>query len=239
MRRFGWLLVFALVLPAAAEIDHSLFTQVLAAHVRDGLVDYPGIAADARFANYLKVLASTRPDALATAQEKLAFYLNAYNAFVIDGVRQHWPVTTVAGIDGFFDRETHQLLGQTVTLDRLENELLRKLGDARVHAALVSAAVGSPKLRSEAYTASKMEAQLQAAARAWINDGTRNRIDAAGRQLFLSKVFDWYKDDFAPAGGVTGFVKDYLDSATDRDWIVTGDYKVVYQKFDWKLNAAR
>lgn len=239
MKRYGWMLILGLALPATAEIDHSLFTQVLAAHVRDGLVDYPGIAADTRFDGYLQVLERTLPDALGTLPEKLAFYVNAYNAFTIDGVRQHWPVTTVAGIDGFFDRETHKLSGQAVTLDRLENELLRKLGDARVHAALCSAAVGSPKLRSEAYQASKLDAQLKAATRAWVNDPVRNRIDTTGRQLLLSKVFDWYKDDFAPTGGATGFIKDYLDNATDRDWIMTGDYKVVYQRFDWKLNAAR
>ncbi|NUQ01625.1 MAG: DUF547 domain-containing protein, partial [Armatimonadetes bacterium] len=143
--------VLATLAPGRA-IDHGLWTKVLAGAVRQGRVDYPKLAHNPDFDRYLQELATADPGAMANEQERLATYLNAYNAFVIKGIVDNWPLTQVTNVAGFFDKKTYPFAGRELTLDQIENTLARAVGDPRVHAALVCGAVGCPDLRAEAYS---------------------------------------------------------------------------------------
>lgn len=224
-------------LVVAATVDPAPFDAALRAHVTDGRVDYDGLAADARFAAYLAALADAQTNGIDEPRERLALLLNAYNAFAIQGVIAHRPLTSVAEVAGFFDQETHRLGGEEITLDQLVNHAIRKLGDPRVHAALVPATRGGPPLRAEAYVAEKLDSQLDDQCRRWLNDRSKNWIDRQARELHLSRVFDWYKDDFEPLGGGPGFLLKYLQDEADRAWLTQGDYRIVYERYDWRLNG--
>ncbi len=230
-------LALAPVLPVAAEVDHGVFSRVLARHVADGRVAYGRLRGDTDFSAYLQALQNATPADLDTDARRKAFYLNAFNACVLKGVIDHWPVTQVVKVPGFLDRLKYRLAGRELTLDQIENEILRPMGDPRVHAALVNGARSAPRLREEAYLSARLDAQLDDQARRWVNDAQRNRLDRAGRKLALSKVFDWYRTDFERVGGAAGFVKQYVTADADRAWLGTGDYQIEYLRFNWEINA--
>ena len=222
--------------PAGAAVDHAPFDALLRQHVQNGLVDYPAFQNNRAFGGYLQALASASTDGMAT-DERLALYLNAYNAFVIESVNKHWPVDQVVKIRGFLDTEKHKLAGKEVTLDDLENSLIRPLGDARVHAAVVGGAKGGPALRSEAYAADKLNRQLDEQVAKWVNDPAKNRVDKGHKTLLVSMIFKWYKEDFEASGGPAGFLKKYLRDDGDQRWLASGDYQIDYLKYDWDLNS--
>lgn len=233
--RLALLTVIALFRPALA-VDQNLLDAVLGAHVSGGLVDYAGLASDARLGQYVAQLAPTDPTQLGGPKAELAFYVNAYNALVLKGIVDHWPVASVVKLSGFFDKASYQVAGQTLTLDQLENDKARRYGDPRVHAALVCGALSCPLLRSEAYRADKLDAQLDDQCRQWVNDPTRNRLDRGANKLLVSKIFDWYRDDFERAGGPAGFIRKYLTDEEAQRWVGAGGYAVGYLDFNWAVN---
>ncbi len=237
MRRLSFLLALlaTLLTPVHAAVDQAAFDTLLRQHVRGGLVDYPAFRGNAAFESYLRTLAAASTDGMST-EERLAFYINAYNAFVIQGVVVNWPVDQVVKVKGFFDSAKYALAGREVTLDELENQIIRPLGDARVHAALVCGARSCAALRSEAFRAGKLGDQLDSQVTAWVNDLSKNRLDKGNRKLLVSMTFKWYKEDFEAAGGPAGFLRKYLQSAEDQQWLAAGDYQLDYLKFDWDLN---
>lgn len=237
--RWLWLtaLCAALITPCAAEVNHGLFAQVLKDHVKDGKVDYPAVKHDQRFDEYLESVANAAPSDYDNDAKKLALFINAYNAFVIKGVIDHWPVTQVVSVPGFFDKIPYTIAQKQYTLDQLENEQIRGMGDARIHAALVCASKSCPGLRGEPYSADRLDAQLDEQARAWVNDTSRNRLDKAAKKLLVSKIFDWYKSDFEQSGGPAGFVRKYIDGDDAKNWLAAGDYTIEYLKYDWDLNS--
>lgn len=219
----------------AATVDHSLWGQVLRDHVRDGLVDYSAVKGDRRLAQYLDQLAALDLVKLSDEQ-RLATYLNAYNAFAVRQVAEAYPLNNVTDIAGFFAKNTTTLGGREVTLDQLENEFIRAFGDPRVHAAITCAAKGCPPLRSEPYTADNLEAQLEEQARQWVNQPTTVRIEQTGKTLFLSMIFHWYPEDFDLVGGPAGFVKRYINDPALQEWLSAGGYRPEFLRFDWTLN---
>lgn len=237
MRRLSLLLTILAtsLLPARAAVDHGAFDALLRQNVRAGLVNYQAFQHNAAFDGYLRTLAAASTDGLST-EDRLALYINAYNAFVIKGVVDNWPVDQVVKVKGFFDTTKYALTGREVTLDELENQLIRPFGDARVHAALVCGAKSCPPLRSEAYRGDTLGDQLDAQVTVWVNDGSKNQIDKANRKLLVSMTFKWYKEDFESAGGPAGFLRKYLKSADDQQWLAAGDYQLDYLKYDWDLN---
>lgn len=147
-----WLLILLLaIVPREAEAaDHRAFDAILRAHVARGQVDYAAISKERKAAlgAYLKMIAGAKPEALDSA-DRLAFYLNAYNALVIKAVVDRWPqISSVRKIDGFFDRLSYQVGGRQLTLNQLENRVIRPtFKDPRIHFALVCAARSCPPSR--------------------------------------------------------------------------------------------
>jgi hypothetical protein len=223
---------------AVAEVSHALFDAVLRAHVADGVVDYPGIAADARFVNYLDKLYRVDAHALPTRAERLAFWINAYNAFAIKGILDGYSPRTLLGRYRYFIARKYDVGGERINLYDIEQKILiPEFNEPRIHFAIVCASASCPKLRSQAYTADQLETQLAQSAHEFINDPTRNRFDHQNKRAQLSEIFKWFEQDFAAnAGSLSQYVGIYLDADLASDTAGT-PYKIEFLEYDWSLNG--
>jgi hypothetical protein len=221
--------------PAAAVSLHAEFDRILKARVRDGLVDYAGLRTDDAKAlqGYLAAMAAVTVDKLPRA-EQFAFYVNLYNAAMLQAVLDHTakdPQWTPAAKEfGVFKEQRVKLHSGTVSLDQIENEILRpRFKDHRVHVAIVCGARSCPPLLPRAYEAADLEAVLDANLKAFLRDTTRNQIgDAKGSKL--SKIFEWFQADF---GGEQG-VRKLLASQFDAKLAAA---PITYLDYSWALNS--
>jgi len=224
---------------APQAFTHRLLDEVVRASVADGRVDYPAIQSDRRFEAYLSQLDHVDPVGLPTRMDRLAFWINAYNAFAIQGILDGYSPGTLAGRYRYFLGRDYRVGGEKITLYDLErNLLIPDFREPRVHFAIVCASRSCPKLRSEAYHAGRLDAQLDDSARAFINDPTRNRFDRKKKTASLSMIFNWFEADFAAeAGSVLGYVGRYLaDRDLARD-LAESPYTVEFLDYDWRLNG--
>lgn len=221
------------------QVSHQLLNEVLQAHVKDGIVDYPAVQADQRFSAYLGLLDRVNPLALNTDRDRLAFWINAYNACAIQGILDGYSPKPYIGWYRFFKGRTYGIGGARLNLSDLEHEILRKqFREPRIHFAIVCASSSCPRLPSWAYEGAQLDHQLNESARAFINDPTRNRFDRQQKIAYLSKIFDWFEEDFtASSDSVLQFVAQYLhDTALAHDF-TEGHYRIVYLEYDWSLNG--
>ena len=192
---------------------------------------------------YLAELSAACTDDYArwTNAERIAFWLNAYNAFTVRLVLDHYPIASIRKIGwlpGAAFRERFipmpALKGGTISLDDIEHGTLRPtFHEPRVHFALVCAARSCPPLRPEAYRGADLDWQLDDQARAFLRDPAKNRVDHAMRTLYLSRIFEWYRDDFETSGSsLPAFVARYRDDGAD----ITGEWRVTFLEYDWRLN---
>ena len=230
-------LTVALLAPGA-DVDHSSFNALLKAHVKGEQVDYAGLAKKkATLATYLKTIAATDPASLPSREAKLAFWINAYNAHTIAAVLSYWPnIKSVSNIKpdfAFFKTADKDVGGKKFALNDLENKVIRPtFKDPRIHAALNCASVSCPPLAPFAFTAAKLNAQLDQVMGAFVNDSKRNEITASGAKI--SSIFDWYKDDFKAAGGAQKYMTKYL-KGEKKAWILKAT-NVTFLAYDWNLN---
>lgn len=223
--------------------DHSLFTAVLQDHVRDGAVDYRAIKQDARFARYIDQLRATDPETI-PATDRLAFWLDVYNAFTIKVVVDQYPIKSILSKFAYlfgrsnFQKKLVQIHGREMSLNEIEHEIVRPFGDPRVHFALVCASKGCPPLRAEAYESARLAAQLDEQARLFLAQTDKNRIDFDKRVARLSKVFAWFEEDFeAQAPSVLAYISRYLPAAQGARLRAEADqFKIKYTHWDWDLN---
>ena len=178
--------------------------------------------------------------------EKKAFLINAYNAFTVKLILKNYPVKSIKKIGGFFTKpwsiEFFSLLdGKIKSLDPIEHEWLRKkpeLKDARVHAAVNCASWSCPRLQKTAFTAKGVEQQLDQATKQWMADKELNRYQPAQHKAELSKIFDWFEEDFGGnEAGVAAFVRKYGPSEASA--ALSGDFDIDYLSYDWSLNEAQ
>ena len=164
----------------------------------------------------------------------LAFLINAYNILTVSAVIERWPIEGVMQVEGFFDGIEHTVAGETMTLNTLENERIRAVfGEPRIHFAVNCASTSCPPLRRELFTAENLEASLEEQARAFVRGSTSFR----GRRATLSKLFEWFADDFEAGGGVREFVASRLD-AEDTEKMRSERTRLQYADYDWSPNAA-
>ena len=226
---------------ASATIDHSAWDGLLWRFVEAGAVDYEGLHAERQtLATYVANLAEVDVERLGSAKAQLAFWINAYNACVVQAILDRYPVKSVKDIPGFFDKQRHRVAGKSLTLNQIE-EQGRLLKDWRIHMAVVCAASSCPPLRSEAYVADRLDEQLADQARQFLADPSRGlRVDRDGEVLWVSKIFKWYATDFVSTGPLTAqallpVIAVYLDPSvaqTIREQRLT--LKVF--DYDWALN---
>lgn len=224
---------------APKDFSHSAFGEVLRAHVADGVVRYPAIAADLRFPAYLRLLDRVDPYTLLARQERLAFWINAYNAFAIKGILDGYSPRTKFGQYRYFIAKEHRVGGATINLYDLEQKLLiPDFREPRIHFAIVCASMSCPKLQPWAYGADRLEEQLELSAREYINDPTRNRFDRERKIAYLSMIFRWFEDDFtAHSGSLLNYVKRYVADPQLARELESEPYRVEFLEYDWSLNG--
>jgi hypothetical protein len=266
MKRFALAAAAFLVSASAFALDHNhgAWDALLKKHVRyvqngyASRVDYAGFAKDRAqlrsvLADYQKVTRAEF-DTWAKPQQE-AFLINAYNAFTIEKILTRYPdIKSIRDFGSVFGNpwkdKFFTLLGQPAYLDFIEHETLRKDGvydEPRVHVAVVCASIGCPMLRTDAFTAEKIEAQLEDAMRRFLSDRTRNRYNPETRKLEISRIFDWYGKDFEKGHKGYSSVKATLakyadllaDKAEDRAAVKELKAEVSFLDYDWSLNDAK
>lgn len=233
----------------AGGAANDQYASVLDRYVDGGLVRYGLLFTEnpPDWRRYLEWLESAHPESM-SVDERRAFWINAYNARVIAGVLERYPIDSVRDVGmfggrfrGFFGRREHPVAGKLRTLDEIEKEILfaPPLRDPRIHFALNCAALSCPKLRSEPYEASRLDTQLDFQARTFLNGPEGHRIDPTARVLHVSRILDWYREDFERAAGslreylVRHLTGDAAAAARDPAW------KIEFLDYDWSLNDVR
>jgi hypothetical protein len=218
-------------------IDHQLFDQVLKAHVADGVVNYPAIQEDSRYWDYLDYLAETNPDSFPTREEKLAFWINAYNALAIKGILDGQRPSGFLSRIHFFTKN-YNLAGDKIDLYDLERKIIIPFGEPRIHFAIVCSSSSCPKLISEAYSADKLDLQLDKSARLFINNMDKNQFDINQKVARVSKIFDWFPEDFINhSETVQQYLGSYIDDPAIAESLLQNQFKLKYLNYDWSLNG--
>ena len=206
---FSMLSGSAALTAAGSEERHALFTGVLAAHVRGGLVDYQNACHDERLPAYVRQLSETDPSILSEEDSK-AFWINAYNAFTLRLICSHYPLKSISELHTgglifasaigktAWDSRFIQINDRTYSLGQIEHKILRPVyKDARIHFAIVCAARSCPPLRPEAYEGFKLDEQLDDQGRIFLAERhDLNFFDSEERTAEISSIFSWFRKDF-------------------------------------------
>jgi uncharacterized protein DUF547 len=248
--------------PPPVDVLHRPFDQLLDLQVRDGLVYYRALRAERgrldRYAASLDVPAATYESW--PREQKIAFWLNAYNAFVLQTVVDHYPIrgraaaypsSSIRQIPGAFEKTPHRAAGRAVTLDEIEKTILPAFKDPRVHLALGRGAVGSGRLRSEAYTAARLAAQLDAVQAELVAERAMLTIDRASDLMTVTPIVSWHEAEFVAAydkgasgtfaerspieRAVVAFILPHL-LPLEREAVQKNTFRVTFHPFDWRLN---
>jgi hypothetical protein len=252
--RFLLFLLFALATQAQGfDHAHNAWDALLKKHVvlLDGAkasqVRYTEMAQERPALNQYLDSLSKVSEAEFTAWTKvlqMAFLINAYNAYTVEKILTRYPnIKSIWDFGKFFGNpfkdQFFTLLGRKMSLDELEHGILRKrYGEPRIHYAVNCASVGCPMLREEAYVAERLEEQLEAQARRFLTDRSRNR--ARDGRLEVSKIFDWFKEDFEPRERYFAQYSKILSDAPGQQRLVAdGKAGLSFLDYDWSLNDSR
>ncbi|MDJ0837995.1 MAG: DUF547 domain-containing protein [Acidobacteriota bacterium] len=216
--------------------DPASWGRFLAEVVTPSGVDYTKAQGPIRkeLETYLEEVVRATPVQFKTDNERLAFYLNAYNALVIQGVLNYLPIDSVSDVGvlhRFFRERVYTVAGRKVSLHGFEKKVIMNYNPL-LHFGLNCASVGCPPLLREPFRAETLDAQLQEAARAFINDAGFNRYDAERATWHLSQIFEWYQDHFGGREAVLGLLRQYSGEQFPDDVTLT------YIPYDWSLNRA-
>jgi len=272
---FGWSLTIQAsttqnaTAPGAFDHGHSLLTQVLQKHVKmegpASTVAYGRLKEDSGdLDRYLSQLEKVTLDEFQTysRNEQLAFLINAYNAYTVKLILDHYPLKSIKDIGSPWKKKFFTLFGKERHLDDVEHgmirqdrdsgffskspfeslekplqEALKPFNEPRIHFAVNCASIGCPALMDEAFVASKVNSQLKEATRLFLQDKTRNIFDADEMELRLSKIFDWYGKDFEKASGsVQEFVAPVMGSNPEEVKKIRATKKISFLDYDWGLN---
>ena len=244
------------------EVLHRPLDQILDLNVRDGLVYYRALRAERgrldRYAGSLNVPAAEYN--AWSREHKMAFWINAYNAFVLQTVIDRYPIkgssksyppNSIRQIPGAFEQIKHRAAGRSVTLDEIEKTILPEFKEPRVYLALGRGAVGSGRLRSEAYSGGRILQQLDAVQQQFVSERTMMQVDRASAQVSITPIVSWHDAEFiavydkGPSGplaersaierAIVAFISPRL-LPLERELLQKNEFKVTYHPFDWRLN---
>lgn len=197
------------------------------------LVDYDRLKQSGQLEKAYQQISQFPVENLESREEKLAFYINTYNILALKMVIDHWPLESIKDAGSLFrpvwGKTAGIIGGREVSLDDIEHEMIRPMGEPRIHLAIVCASVSCPDLRTEPYTAEKLNLQLDDQAKFFLfND--KKGLMVSSKAIHISKIFDWFEEDFSKAGGVETFIRQYrpelpdleIDADIDYDWSVNG-----------------
>lgn len=261
MRWMMSILVMLLTAQVAAQetfdLDHAQWNSLLAAHVSwtdngsASVVDYAGFVTDRDALNAYLASASKVTSSAYEGWKKVdreAFLINVYNAATVQLILTRYPgLKSIKDLGSLFSspwkKEVINLLGKPRSLDDIEHTMLRGAPDysePRIHFAVNCASIGCPALRPEAFVGSRLAAQLDDQSKRFLADRTRNRYKP-GEGVQVSKIFDWYGDDFKKhAGSVSQFLASYADAlkldVDAKSRLESGTLSISYTDYDWRLN---
>jgi hypothetical protein len=211
------------------KIDHLAWDALVRKNVgSNGKVSYKGFKSSAtELNNYLAELSKEAPGSDWSKNEKLAFWINAYNAFTVKLIVDNYPLKSITDLSKPWDTKNINIAGKMYSLGGIENDILRKMNEPRIHFAINCASVSCPNLLNKAFLADKMSSQLALVTNSFFADGTKN--DFSSKTIKISKLFDWYSVDFAK-----GDVIKYINS--NRTEQLSDKTKISYLEYDWSLN---
>ncbi|MEZ4803605.1 MAG: DUF547 domain-containing protein [Gelidibacter sp.] len=219
---------------SAVNVDHSDWDKLLKKYVNDeGFVDYKGFKnGDDKLNAYITKLSKFEPNKDWSVQELLAYYINLYNAATIQLIVKNYPTKSIKDIKGAWTKGFVKVGDKDLSLGAIENGVLRKMDEPRIHFAINCASYSCPKLRNEAYTAGKINEQLDDAAKGFIN-GDKNEISENNPKL--SKIFDFYTGDFKVNGkkDLIGYINQYSKTK------INPDAKYTFKDYNWNLNEQK
>lgn len=243
--------VALLAADAAVAFDETRYADLLSRHTRPVAdaagtrIDYTALGASPDWRRVVESLAASDPAALPTREAKLAFWINAYNVLAIDVVLGCYPTPSIRDCGGFLTPvwrvDAGRVGDRIVTLHEIEHEILRPMGDPRIHAAIVCASTSCPSLRREPFRAGEVDAQLDDAMRRFLADPRKGlAVDRAARRVALSRIFDWFADDFGGEEAVVAFVTRFAPEV-DRSWLEQQGpaARVTFFDYTWALNDTR
>jgi hypothetical protein len=236
-----------------AELLHRPLDQILDVNVRDGLVYYRALKSDRgrldRYITSLNVPAATYQSW--SKGQQMAFWVNAYNAMVLQMVVSHYPLHgTARQVPGGFDKTIWRVAGRPVTLDQIEKAILPEFKEPRLYLALGRGAVGSGRLRSEAYTADRLEKQLADIQADFVDDRHMYRIDRLTNTIHITPIVSWHDAEFVAAydksdptfasrspieRAVIAFITPAL-LPSEKEFVQKNEWKMAFMEMDWKLN---
>ena len=210
--------------------DHYDFNQLLEKHVSvEGLVNYINFKSDQKdLQNYIAYLGKTLPTEQWNKEDKLAYWINAYNAMTIDLVLRNYPLKSIKDIYKPWDQRLWKLGTKWYNLDEIEHRILRKMNEPRIHFAIVCASFSCPKLQNKAFNAKNINAQLTNATVEFLSDSKRNEITT--NNLELSKIFQWFYKDFKQDSSLIQFLNKYSDVN------ISEKADIRYKDYHWDLN---
>lgn len=221
---------FALLSHPFAQPSHEAFDALLKKHVSAaGKVNYKNLKNEKQaLDNYIKTLSENMPADGWNKNEKFAYWINTYNALTLKLIVDNYPLSSIMKLDNgkTWDVKRFKLGDKTYSLNDIENNIIRPMGDARIHFALNCAAKSCPPLLNKAYTAKELNVLLESRTKKFINDPKANLL-LKGNEIKISKIFDWYGKDFY---NTIDFINRYAISK------VKNDVKISFTEYDWALN---
>ncbi|MEM9075756.1 MAG: DUF547 domain-containing protein [Bacteroidota bacterium] len=226
----------ALVQNVGAEAEkpnHTAWNDLLKKYVDDeGNVNYIGFQADIKsLESYIESLSNTPPTSTWTKNDKLAYYINLYNAATVKLIVDNYPTKSIKDIPNRWKKKWIAVGNITTSLNDIEHEVLRKMNEPRIHFAINCASYSCPKLLNTAFTSQNMETLLSKTASDFVNDSKRNRFENGKAQL--SRIFKWYKGDFTNNSSLLEYINLYLENPIDKKASIS------YLDYDWSLNEAK
>ncbi|MEM0543766.1 DUF547 domain-containing protein [Flavobacterium sp. j3] len=211
-------------------IDHQKWHVLLQKHVSaKGNVNYPGFKKDAQALQvYLDELSANVPQKSWSKNAVLAYWINAYNAFTVKLILDNYPVKSIKDIKDPWGKKFFILGTKKYSLEEIEHEILRKMDEPRIHFAINCASFSCPNLSNEAFIDTKLEKQLDVAAKAFVNDKTKNTIQQ--ESVEISKIFDWFSGDFKSNGSIVDYLNQYSTIKISKK------AKIKFKEYNWSLN---
>ncbi len=220
-------------------VSHQIWDELVHEHVHEnGNVDYKGFVKDSvRLNEYLAILSKSHPNNKNwSSDQRMAYWINAYNAFTVQLVIRNYPVPSIkdirpgiAFVNSVWDIKFIEIEGQIYDLNNIEHGILRKYWkEPRVHFALNCASVSCPALRNEAYSAEKLEIQLNDQGKRFLSNPIKNQISESDPKI--SPIFKWFKGDFTRKGDLIDFLNKYSPVE------IKSDAKIDHMSYDWNLN---
>lgn len=231
MKKLFLFITFLSLNAFSQNVDYKNYESFLNKYVSTaGNVNYDKIKANkAELDAIVNAITDNRPTEKWTKNEKMAYYINIYNIFTIKSIIDNYPTKSIKNISNVWDKRNIPQGKIMYSLSDIENKILRKMGDSRIHFAINCASFSCPKLDNDVFTADKLDKQLETAAATFINDKTKNQITAS--EIKLSNIFDWYASDFKDdSGSVIEFLNKYSKTKIDKK------AKTRFLDYNWNLN---